>query len=57
VQDEIVARLSRSVGIEMVRSEAARGSNSSSADAIDMVMRARALSNDIKRRENAASRG
>jgi predicted ATPase/TolB-like protein/tetratricopeptide (TPR) repeat protein len=53
VQDEIVARLSRSVGLEMVRSEAARGS-ASSADAIDLVMRARALANDIKRRENAA---
>jgi len=54
VQDEIVARLSRSVGIEMVRTEAARGSASNSGDAIDLVMRARAQSNDIKRRENAA---
>jgi TolB-like protein len=54
VQDEIVARLSRSVGLEMVRSEAGRGSTSTSADAIDLVMRARALANDIKRRENAA---
>ena len=56
VQDEIVARLSRSVGIEMVRSEAVRGnSDSSGGDVIDLVMRARALANDIKRRENAAS--
>ncbi|MBV8090904.1 MAG: winged helix-turn-helix domain-containing protein, partial [Alphaproteobacteria bacterium] len=56
VQEEIVARLSRSVGIEMVRSEAARGSSGSSGgDVIDLVMRARALANDIKRRENAAS--
>jgi tetratricopeptide (TPR) repeat protein len=54
VQDEIVARLSRSVGIEMVRTEAARGSASNCGDAIDLVMRARAQSNDIKRRENAA---
>jgi TolB-like protein len=54
VQDEIVARLSRSVGIEMVRTEAARGSASSSGDAVDLVMRARAQTNDIKRRENAA---
>jgi TolB-like protein/cytochrome c-type biogenesis protein CcmH/NrfG len=53
VQDEIVARLSRSVGIEMVRTEAARGSASSSGDAVDLVMRARAQTNDIKRRENA----
>src|SRR6516165_5614858 len=56
VQDEIVARLSRSVGIEMVRSEAARGSSGSNGgDVIDLVMRARSLANDIKRRENAAS--
>jgi len=54
VQDEIVARLSRSVGIEMVRTEAARGSPSNSGDAVDLVMRARAQVNDIKRRENAA---
>jgi TolB-like protein len=54
VQDEIVARLSRSVGIEMVRTEAARESASNSGDAIDLVMRARAQANDIKRRENAA---
>jgi TolB-like protein/predicted ATPase/DNA-binding winged helix-turn-helix (wHTH) protein/class 3 adenylate cyclase/Tfp pilus assembly protein PilF len=56
VQEEIVARLSRSVGIEMVRSEAARAnSGSSDGDVIDLVMRARSLANDIKRRENAAS--
>ena len=54
VLDEIVARLSRSVGIEMVRSEAARGSAGSGAGATDLVMRARALANDIKRRESAA---
>jgi TolB-like protein/class 3 adenylate cyclase/tetratricopeptide (TPR) repeat protein len=55
VQDEIVARLSRSVGIEMVRSEAARGNPAGSpGDVIDLVMRARSLANDIKRRENAA---
>jgi TolB-like protein len=54
VQDEIVARLSRSVGIEMVRTEAERGSASNSGEVVDLVMRARAQSNDIKRRENAA---
>jgi TolB-like protein len=55
VQDEIVARLSRSVGIEMVRSEATRASSSSNGgDAVDLVMRARAQANDIKQRENAA---
>src|ERR1700731_735050 len=54
VQDEIVARLSRSVGIEMVRTEAKRGSANNSGEVVDLVMRARAQSNDIKRRENAA---
>jgi TolB-like protein/Flp pilus assembly protein TadD len=54
VQDEIVARLSRSVGIEMVRTEAARGNPGNSGDAVDLVMRARALVYvyDLKRREN-----
>ena len=54
VQDEIVARLSRTVGIELVRTEAARGSGSNSGDAVDLVMRARAQANDIKRPENAS---
>ena len=54
-QDEIVGRLSRSVGIEMVCSEAARGSAGNSADVIDLVMRARALVNDIREREGVAS--
>jgi len=55
VQDEIVARLSRSVGLEMVRSEAARFlEKSDRSDAVDLVMRARALVNDVKRKENAA---
>ena len=38
----------------MVRTEAARRSASNSGDAVDLVMRARAQSNDIKRRANAA---
>jgi len=55
VQDEIVGRLSRSVGFQMVRTEAARGSPRSGGwDAVDLVMRARALVNDVKRKENAA---
>jgi len=54
-QDEIVGRLSRRVGIEMVCSEAARGSAGNSADVIDLVMRARALVNDISQREDVAS--
>jgi adenylate cyclase len=55
VQDEIVGRLSRSVGFELVRTEAARSNRSrSGSDAVDLVMRARFLVNDVKRRENAA---
>jgi len=54
VQDEIVGRLSRSVGFQMVRVEAARPTRSGgSSDALDLVMRARALINDVKRKENA----
>jgi adenylate cyclase len=53
IQDEIVGRLSRSVGIQLVRSEAMRGDRGE-PDAIDLVMRARALISDTKRRENAA---
>ena len=51
---EIAKSLARSVGIEMVRTEAERGSASNSGEVVDLVMRARAQSNDIKRRENAA---
>jgi TolB-like protein/Flp pilus assembly protein TadD len=54
IQDEIVGRLSRSVGIQLVRSEAVRGgSDREEADATDLVMRARALISDTKRKENA----
>ena len=55
VQDEIVGRLSRSIGIQLVRSEAVRGSsNRGGWDAADLVMRARALVSDVKRKETAA---
>jgi adenylate cyclase len=55
IQDEIVGRLSRSVGIQLVRSEAMRGGRDrGEPDAIDLVMRARALISDTKRKENAA---
>ena len=44
VQDEIVARLTRSVGIRLIRDEGERRSpDRSSWDAVDLVMRARAL--------------
>ena len=55
VQDEIVARLSRSVGIQMVYREATRGRSKRDSDALDLVMRARALMSDIKRQEHAAA--
>jgi adenylate cyclase len=53
VEDEIVGRLSRSVGFQMVRTEAARPRpNSGGSDAVDLVMRARTLVNYVKRKEN-----
>jgi TolB-like protein/tetratricopeptide (TPR) repeat protein len=55
LQDEIVGRLSRSIGIQLVRTEAGRGSpNREAWDAADLVMRARALISDVKRKETAA---
>ena len=55
LQDEIVGRLSRSIGIQLVRTEAGRGSSNREAwDAADLVMRARALISDVKRKETAA---
>ena len=53
VQDEIVARLSRSVGVEMVLKEAerSRSRGDENGDAIDLVMRANALASDVKRKE------
>jgi TolB-like protein len=54
LQDEIVGRLSRSVGIQLVRSEAGRHSRDSDWDVMDLVMRGRALIADIKHKETAA---
>ncbi len=56
VQDEIVARLSRSVGVEMVRKEAERSRSRSGegGDAVDLVMRGKALAADLSRSEIAA---
>jgi len=56
VQDEIVARLSRSIGIEMLRNEAERSGarTPEGMDAIDLVMRGNALAADVRRQENAA---
>jgi TolB-like protein/Flp pilus assembly protein TadD len=56
IEDEIVGRLSRSVGIELVRTEAARPSrNDGSAEALDLVMRGRALVNDVTQQEHPAA--
>ena len=52
VQEEIVARLSRSVGLQMISSEAQRGR--ASRDSADLVMRGQALANDIRLPEHAA---
>jgi TolB-like protein len=55
VQDEIVARLSRSVGTQLVYSEAVRDPSKRGADALDLVMRARAVMNSVKRPEHPAA--
>jgi TolB-like protein len=56
VQEEIVARLSRSVGIEMVRREASyhRPAACKVVDAADLAMRGKALAEEIRDREKAA---
>jgi tetratricopeptide (TPR) repeat protein len=55
VQDEIVARLSRNVGFELLQNEAerARRRSDEGADAADLVMRGNALAADISRKERA----
>src|SRR5215471_11542684 len=54
VREEIVGRLSRSVGLEMVRAEVARrGPNTNTSDAEDLALRGRALVHDVKQKENA----
>jgi class 3 adenylate cyclase len=53
IQDEIVGRLSRTIGFQIVRSEAARPYRGGTGT-VDLVMRARFLVNDAKRRENVA---
>jgi adenylate cyclase len=55
LQDEIVGRLCRTVGIQLVRTEAGRGNpDRDGSDVVDLVMRARALISDTKRKETAA---
>ncbi|MBV8457566.1 MAG: hypothetical protein JO122_13235 [Acetobacteraceae bacterium] len=56
VQDEIVARLSRSVGVEMVRNEARRSrfQGAERENAVDLVLRGNAMATDLSRKERAA---
>jgi len=55
VQEEIVARLSRSVGIEMVRSEVNHHRvGCGGADATDLAMRGKALAEEIRDKDKAA---
>ncbi len=55
MQDEIVARLARTVGVEMVRDEGRRSQSRTDAreDALDMVMRGNAVATDLSRRERS----
>ena len=43
LQDQVVARLANSLGYELVKAEAEKGGRSQNPDAIDLVMRGRAL--------------
>ncbi len=58
MQDEIVARLARTVGVEMVRNEARRsqsrtGTREHVEHVLDMVMRGNAVATDLSRKERA----
>jgi adenylate cyclase len=47
LQDEVVARLANRLDIELVKAEAAKGARSTNPDANDLVIRGRALMNDM----------
>jgi TolB-like protein len=53
-QEEIVGRLARNVGFEMLRGAAGRVADEDDGDAIDLVMRARALATDVRQNDSAA---
>ena len=55
VRDEIVARLARTVGVEMVRNEGRRSHARAGEadDAVDLVMRGNAVATDLNRKERA----
>jgi len=54
-QEEIVARLARSTGVEMVRNEARPGANEAEdkEDAVELVMRGNAVASDLAQKERA----
>jgi adenylate cyclase len=56
VQDEIVARLARTVGVEMVRNEARRSHARAfeTNDVVELVMRGNAVTTELNRKERAA---
>lgn len=56
VQDDIVARLARTVGVEMVRNEGRRNRArvSDGNHVLDLVMRGNAVATDVSRKEKAA---
>jgi adenylate cyclase len=59
LQDQVVARLANTLNFELVKAEAAKGARSNNPDAIDLVMRGRAITNGVavlssKEKNNAA---
>ena len=52
-QEEIVARLSRSAGVEVVHNEARRSNNKAGDDAAELVMRGNALAINLSQKDRA----
>jgi adenylate cyclase len=50
LQDQVVARLANTLGFELIKAEAAKGTRSKSPDAIDLTMRGLALVDQIRTR-------
>ncbi len=60
LQDQVVARLANTLGLELLKAEAEKGARSKNPDAIDLTMRGRALQmryqQQRKKENNAATR-
>jgi TolB-like protein len=58
LQDQVVARLTNTLGLELVKAEAEKGARSKNPDAIDLTMRGRAMlaQNPITKELNGAAR-